>query len=169
MADVSGTKKCPRCGKVFDRRATICPNGHKWRVPAPQPRGAEDPAPEEALEILSAATTAVLGASVELALVLPDGVRVPIPEGRLEVGRECGTEAIEEAFEPYEDVSRRHAVINRAGDGLLLIELKETYGTEVDGQRLAPFVPMSLPVGARIKLGSHCYVTVEACDGQARS
>jgi len=61
-------------------------------------------------------------------------------------------------------------VIARTGSEMLLTEIKDgSFGTWVDGRRLAPFAPMPLPVGARIKLGSHCYVTVEACDGQARS
>lgn len=98
-------------------------------------------------------------------LILPGGVRVPIPPGRLEIGRECGTEAVDVALEPYVDVSRRHAVITRTGPRLLLTEIKDgTFGTEMDGRRLAPFVPVPLRPGAQIRLASHCYLSVEESD-----
>ncbi len=185
MADLSAGTPCWDCGETNDALAAICwaCGADLYEVP-PVPTVPPVEAPGAAAAPLGppAATAAPRGrgdpgtpghgpaahpsgAPLRPVLVLPDGARVPIPHGRLEVGRECGTPAIEDALAPYVDVSRRHAVIARDGDQLLLTEIKDgSFGTEVDGRRLAPFVPVDIRVGARIKLGTHCYVTVEAGD-----
>lgn len=186
MADLSVGTPCWDCGETNDALAAICwacgadlyevppvptappveaagvggEQPGRTAAPAAAPQGRGDPGMPG-----HGPAAHPSGGRLRPVLVLPDGVRVPIPQGRLEVGRECGTAAIEDALAPYVDVSRRHAVIARDGDQLLLTEIKEgSFGTEVDGRRLAPFVPVDVRVGARIKLGTHCYVTVEAGD-----
>lgn len=186
MADVNAGTSCWDCGETNDALAAICwacgadlyevppvptappvaAAGVVTEPPGPLPTpAAADHGRSGPVKRGHPSAAGSAGAQRRLVLVLPDGARVPIPQGRLEVGRECGTAAIEDALAPYVDVSRRHAVIARDGDQLLLTEIKDgSFGTEVDGRRLAPFVPVDVREGARIKLGTHCYVTVEAGD-----
>ncbi len=181
MADVNQVR-CWDCGGVVDDAlAAICPacGANLYAPPppvppraaaeerAPAPGGAPDGVPDGAPD--GAPDAAPPGPAAPVArtpvLVLPDGTRLPIPDGKLEIGRECGAAAVDDALAPYVDVSRRHAVIARTGSRLLLTEIKEnSFGTEVDGRRLAPFTPVPIAAGARIKLGSHCYLTVEETD-----
>lgn len=51
-------------------------------------------------------------------------------------------------------VSRRHARIRRVGDSLLVEDLNSSNGTQVNGQRLAPFAPQELADGDRVQIGS---------------
>lgn len=170
MADLSASRPCWDCGEENDALAAIC-----WscgadlyqdpRTPAAPEVAAAGPTGEPDATAVATVAQRSAGGPGRPVLVLPDGARVPIPQGRLEIGRECGTLAIEDALAPYVDVSRRHAVIARNGDQILVTEIKDgSFGTEVDGRRLAPFMPVEVRVGARIKLGTHCYVTVEADD-----
>jgi hypothetical protein len=61
---------------------------------------------------------------------------------------------------PDDAVSRRHAEITRREDGYYLRDLDSTNGTELNGSRIAPGVPVKLGNGDVIQLGEAA--TVEA-------
>jgi hypothetical protein len=80
-------------------------------------------------------------------LVLPDGRRVAIGSDPLVIGRlpECGV-VLEDS-----NVSRRHAELRRAGDGVVLTDLGSTNGTKVNG---APVREQVLVSGDEVSVGS---------------
>ncbi|MDR2360807.1 MAG: FHA domain-containing protein [Oscillospiraceae bacterium] len=51
-------------------------------------------------------------------------------------------------------VSRRHASIERAGNGYVIIDLSSSAGTFVNGQKLTPNVPCELTFGTRVSFGT---------------
>jgi ABC-type multidrug transport system ATPase subunit/pSer/pThr/pTyr-binding forkhead associated (FHA) protein len=56
---------------------------------------------------------------------------------------------------PEPTVSSRHCRLTRKGNGFLLEDLGSSNGTYVDGVKLMPGEPVSLPAGANVTLGSH--------------
>jgi hypothetical protein len=53
-----------------------------------------------------------------------------------------------------QSVSRRHARLAPAGDGLTIEDLKSAFGTSVNGRKLAPFQPEPLAAGDTVVLGA---------------
>lgn len=49
-------------------------------------------------------------------------------------------------------LSRRHAMIRRAGSGYEIIDLSSTNGTWLNDKRLTPYAPYPLPSGSRLLL-----------------
>lgn len=50
-------------------------------------------------------------------------------------------------------VSRRHAVVRRAGDGYEVLDLGSVNGTWLNEERLTPHTPQPLPSGSHLRLG----------------
>lgn len=103
-------------------------------------------------------------ASSAAVLVLPTGRRIPVGAEPLLLGR-----AEEWALAPdlatYSGVSRRHAMIVRSGDRLLLSDLGSTNGTYVNDERVDGQLPRTVRAGDRIRLGRHCPLSVEGVAG----
>jgi pSer/pThr/pTyr-binding forkhead associated (FHA) protein len=80
-------------------------------------------------------------------LVLPDGRRVPIGTDPLVIGRlpECGV-VLQDS-----NVSRRHAELRRAGEGVVLTDLGSTNGTRVNGVAIREQI---LTSGDEVSVGS---------------
>ncbi len=80
-------------------------------------------------------------------VVLPDGRRVPVGSSALVIGRlpEC------EVVLPDSNVSRRHAQLQRRGDGVVVSDLGSTNGTKVNGSAVREQV---LTSGDEITVGS---------------
>ena len=80
-------------------------------------------------------------------LVLPDGRRVTVGSKPLVIGRlpEC------DVVLPDSNVSRRHAEVQRRGDGVFVTDLGSTNGTKVNG---APVREQLLSSGDEISVGS---------------
>jgi hypothetical protein len=80
-------------------------------------------------------------------LVLPDGRRVVIGTEPLVIGRlpECGV-VLQDT-----NVSRRHAELRRAGEGVVLTDLGSTNGTRVNG---TPIREQILTSGDEVSVGS---------------
>lgn len=94
-----------------------------------------------------------LDSSLVHALVLEaDGMemqRFPLAGSTLVIGRVAPAGIVLEGSA----VSRRHCMVDRAGDQLTLMDLGSTNGTFVDGVRIAE--PVVLADGARIQVGAH--------------
>jgi hypothetical protein len=80
-------------------------------------------------------------------LVLPDGRRMPVGSEPLIIGRlpECGV-VLQDS-----NVSRRHAELRRAGEGVVLTDLGSTNGTRVNG---TPIREKILTSGDEVSVGS---------------
>ncbi|MBW3548493.1 MAG: FHA domain-containing protein, partial [Actinobacteria bacterium] len=80
------------------------------------------------------------------ALVLPDGERVALSNDTTTIGRsaDCTVHLTDSS------VSRRHAEVRPAGDGWMLVDLRSTNGTKVNG---ATITERRLKDGDRISLG----------------
>jgi hypothetical protein len=79
-------------------------------------------------------------------------------DGEFVLGRKAGTTSemlLDLApFGGYSmGVSRRHALIRRAGDGYIILDLGSVNGTFLNEERLAPHVSYPLPSGSHLRLG----------------
>lgn len=105
-----------------------------YHAPAAHPPRAAGAPPVSAAEAaLRPGHTVVLPARVPPRLVVstPDWSReFPLEKDRLTLGREEGNDLVV----PAEAVSRRHAVLERRGDGFLIRDLGSTNGLSVDGR-----------------------------------
>lgn len=141
--------KCPHCGEMNLRVATICRGCRKNPHESPVPPPTTGPI---------AVVAAPAGA---LALVLPGFVRVVVATGeRVTLGRETLVDAIDAALDPYDDVSRRHLTIELLGDGPVVKDLSK-FGTWLGEQKLETGVATPVVAGQVLRLGKTCYVKVE--------
>jgi FHA domain len=79
--------------------------------------------------------------------VIHAGVRYEVKTPRFVVGRGAGDLAIDDP-----GVSRRHALIERAADGYVLVDLGSTNGVEFDGARIHR---RQIADGDRFRIGGH--------------
>jgi hypothetical protein len=81
-------------------------------------------------------------------LIAQDGTRFPITQPETAIGREgCDILLVQD-----DQVSRRHAQVERRGDALVLVDLDSTNGTFVNGVRLQ--APCTLRPGDVIRVGN---------------
>jgi len=92
---------------------------------------------------------------VVLRLSFPTG-NVDVPAGTsLVLGRDPGESLVAAAFQPYENVSRRHATVtvSDAGDASIRDE-HSTNGTFVNGDRVLPGTDVRIGEGDRVRLAA---------------
>lgn len=97
------------------------------------------------------------------AITLPSGERVALDAGSLILGRASPDARIARALDPFDGVSRRHAVLRLEGTVVMLADAGSTNGTWIAGRRLE--LEERLPAGdTRIDLGTsgRAFVTVHA-------
>jgi pSer/pThr/pTyr-binding forkhead associated (FHA) protein len=87
-------------------------------------------------------------------LITPDGVKYPLAQGRVTLGREASDINIPDA-----QASRRHAQIARQGDRWTISDLGSTNGTFVNGVQVQGAHP--LQTGDRIRIGTSVLVFAE--------
>ena len=68
---------------------------------------------------------------------------------------ESGAPTPEATNEPAEEpgVSRRHAVIRRSGDTVMIEDMGSTNGTYVNRKRIQPNVPQRIQAGDEVRFG----------------
>jgi len=100
------------------------------------------------------------GAGAALVFTSPDGSKLEIPaKDEVVIGRE---DPISEVFPDVDltglggmehGVSRKHAVIHRAGTGYTVEDMGSTNGTYVNKKRIQPHVPQAVKPGDEVRFG----------------
>jgi len=100
------------------------------------------------------------GAGTALVFTSPDGSKLEIPaKDEVVIGRE---DPISEVFPDVDltglggmehGVSRKHAVIHRAGTGYTVEDMGSTNGTYVNKKRIQPHVPQAVKPGDEVRFG----------------
>jgi len=90
---------------------------------------------------------------------LPPTIQIPISEGEIfTIGRFDAAVGKQQSNFEFEKktkaVSRRHAVIERDGDGYKIIDLSSSAGTFVNDKKLPPNTPHGLEKGCRVSFGN---------------
>ena len=99
------------------------------------------------------------GPTGRLVLVFPFG-EVAVREGEaIELGRFVGPYAT--CLEPYDKVSRRHAILQHRAGQLVITDVDSTNGTMVQGELLTPNVARVLRAGDEVALSRSCTARVE--------
>lgn len=77
------------------------------------------------------------------------------------VGRGAGYDMAPQVdLDHDESVSRRHAEIRKTQAGYVIVDLRSTNGTWVNGERIEPGKPMALKDGDRVTVGRLSVLTV---------
>jgi hypothetical protein len=157
-------KYCPVCNNKNDRKALVC-----IHCGAALEEGSQGPtvtalSPEASME------GSVLEARVPIdeELIPVDGIAIHVVgidksvyvrvANQLVFGRKV-KETDESLLDLTElggfqmGISRRHAMIRRAGSGYEIIDLSSTNGTWINNERLIPDKPYPLANGAQLRLG----------------
>ncbi|MFD0364885.1 FHA domain-containing protein [Nocardia sp. GCM10030253] len=187
------TTECPQCGApISGRFCEVC--GHDSALPAPVTAAAARPEPTVESVPTAAPPARISGVVAWVATITadrdfydrvvarkgPDAARVGFPtfypERRI-VLREgdilIGKRSVSQGLEPDIDlgiapadigISRAHAMIHVAADGLSITDLGSTNGTSLNGsdELIAPKAAVSLRSGDRIHLGGWTTITVSA-------
>ncbi len=139
-----GTLFCPECGAPFLEQGSTTQDLHRpgWEVAA-EVRPA-NPGP----------TTAVVGVELHL----PQGEKIALRgTGEWTLGRRSGTGSVDIDLTPYGGyeygVSRMHAALRIAPDGVFVADLNSSNGTFLNGLRLRPHVPYPLHHQDTLMLG----------------
>jgi hypothetical protein len=104
--------------------------------------------PDDELRVGECDVVTEIAAGVRVgSLLLPDGRRVALGEAPLSIGRLPDNDVV--VADPK--ASRKHAEIRPAGNGFLLVDLRSTNGTRVNGTAVAEHV---LADGDRIAIGA---------------
>jgi hypothetical protein len=99
---------------------------------------------------------------VPLGLAFPWGVAGVDPNGTL-VGRSLDAGPLATHLEPYDNVSRRHARLWRAGERLFVRDTDSLNGTFVNNERLDPGATRELHLGDIVRFGADLQATVVRC------
>jgi predicted component of type VI protein secretion system len=83
----------------------------------------------------------------ELTLVPAEGEAFPLTRDRVVVGRDASADLVVRD----KSVSRRHATLERQGEGYVVVDEKSANGTWIDGQRVTK---AALAAGQRIRFGA---------------
>jgi hypothetical protein len=102
------------------------------------------------------------GLAADVRLRFPWGDAAVPPSGRLALGRDAEFSSLAVQLEPFDGVSRRHAIVERLAGELQIVDLDSTNGTFIDGRRLEANQPQPLAPGARLTLGRSLAVEVLA-------
>ena len=150
MADLK-LISCLQCGEET-RDLTFCDqcwqNPHEARPTAPVP-------------IVTQTEPVVANFTV----TFPNLFELTLVEGESrEIGRECGSDAVERALDIYVDVSRHHLYLS-VMDGTLFVTNYSKFGTWLGTTALADNDPVPVSDSTVLRLGENCYLKVTSTDG----
>lgn len=135
---------CPACGRRLVDFLTYSEDDPRVEELMKGRTGAEDRETEE--NVVSGGTTGGRGTYF---FKLSNGREIRIPEEGCVIGRtETGAEELAE----FPSVSRQHLRVTPRRSIGVLIEDISTYGTLVDGQKIAKNFPMRVSAGAKVTL-----------------
>ena len=157
-------KLCPVCGNKNEHKALVCIHcgaALEENYPGPTITGLS---PEASVD----GSAVDAGVSIDDERIPADGIAIYIAgidnpvyasiENEMVLGRK-----VQETNEALLDlsnlggfqmgISRRHAIIRRAGTGYELIDLSSTNGTWVNNERLIPNKPYPLAIKSQVRLG----------------
>lgn len=154
-------KVCPVCGTKNEPTAAVCTKcGAKLDESyAPQTGTTEvGSLPPELLKDWSIKATKIPESGIDFHI---EGRFDPVhiePKGEFVLGRKTGrTSEILLDLAPFRGyalgVSRRHAVIRRAGNGYEVVDLGSVNGSWLNEERLTPHSTRPLPSGSHLRLG----------------
>ncbi len=152
------TIRCTQCGVSI---AHISLTDAVSPIPEPPAAGASCPHCAATLPPSCAACPYCgesLGAGPRITMEWPWGARVL--DGELIVGRDPAASPLAEQVRGYDNLSRRHARLRLAAEGLWVEDLGSTNGTFVNETRLTPHQPFLLAESGRLRLAKDFVVTV---------
>lgn len=140
-----GTLFCPECGAPLLEQGSTTQNLHRNHQEAAPPTVEPKPG--------------LGGAVARVELHLPDGEVVTLRgTGEWTLGRRMGKSTVDVDLTPHggyeHGVSRVHAAVRVAPDGVFLIDLQSSNGTFLNGLRLRPHTPHPLRHQDKILLGT---------------
>lgn len=154
-------KVCPVCGTKNEPTAAVCTKcGAKLDESYAPPTGTTEVGslPPELLKDWSIKATKIPERGIDFHI---EGRFDPVhidPKGEFVLGRKTGkTSEILLDLAPFRGyalgVSRRHAVIHRAGNGFDVVDLGSVNGSWLNEERLTPHTPYPLTSGSYLRLG----------------
>jgi len=151
-------------GAAAEMQSSPYPNSHPYTQPQPHPQvasqhvnvqyGNENDGSTEILDEISGFT----GLSLVSRVSLPERITVSIEPGRVfSIGRYSVSIGIKQSDfefgEQTKEVSRRHAVIERSGEGYTIVDIGSRAGTFLNDERIIPNMPHKLSDSDKVSFG----------------